>query len=86
MLLTRVETTPLMVAAHNGIEKCIKWLIMAGADVNSTDIYGHTALKTASLKRHKGCEQTLKVLGVKNQPYATGDKYKSAKQQQGQQK
>ena len=42
-----------------------------------TDKYGHTALKTATLKRHKGCEQTLKVLSVKNQPYTTGDKNKS---------
>ena len=46
------RSTPLMTAVRNGHELCVNAWIEAGADVNSKDVYGYTALIIAASQDH----------------------------------
>ena len=47
------------IAAKSGCDDCVRVLIEAGADVNSSDIYGDTPLMLAAKKGNSRCIHTL---------------------------
>ena len=56
--------SPLMLAAYNGQEDVVKYLIAAGADINQTDYSSNSILMGAAFKGHLKIVKLLVAAGV----------------------
>lgn len=64
--------TPLHCAAHSGKLECVMTLLDFGADIDTVDKYGNTALHKSVSNGHLECTKLLIERGVKINAHNSG--------------